>query len=77
MNAQIQWLMYGLLAIPTLLGFAIVNLWLCLQIKHAWRQLTGRRYGTNGYSSYRPSVVEKTRSRDGNGISRKESVAQR
>jgi hypothetical protein len=77
MNTQIQWVVYALLSVPGLLVFVIVNLWLCLQIKLAWRTLTGNRSYSNGYTSSRASRSEKVRSREANGASQSEPVTNR
>jgi hypothetical protein len=55
MKNAVEWLAYGLLTVPALLVFAIINLWLCVQLKRIWQSFRHRRlslYGY-GYSSYR------------------------
>jgi hypothetical protein len=74
LDPSMQWLYYALFSVPVFLLFVIVDLWLCLQIKAVWRILTGRRNGSNGYTSTRTSRSERSKSSKSNSKLGKENL---
>jgi hypothetical protein len=64
MSGGMEIVLYLLLAVPALLVFVIVNLWLCLQVKAVWRILLDRRSGSSGYTSYRSHRSESVKAGD-------------